>query len=72
MPNSGAEMIGPAREHLAHLMAWTLQQGLTVFEMLRMPFYHPTLEEGLRTALRDAARKIRPDARRRELAFRHR
>jgi len=55
----GAEMIGPAGEHLAHLMAWALQQKLTVFEMLRMPFYHPVVEEGLRTALRDAARKVR-------------
>ena len=40
-------------------MAWALQQKLTVFEMLRMPFYHPVVEEGLRTALRDAARKTR-------------
>lgn len=54
----GAEMIGPGGEHLAHLMAWALQQKLTVFEMLRMPFYHPVLEEGLRTALRDASRKV--------------
>jgi dihydrolipoamide dehydrogenase len=23
-----------------------------------MPFYHPTVEEGLRTALRDAARQL--------------
>lgn len=55
----GAEMIGPGGEHLAHLMAWSLQRRLTVFEMLRMPFYHPTLEEGLRAALRDAARKVK-------------
>jgi dihydrolipoamide dehydrogenase len=54
----GAEMIGPAGEHLAHLMAWALQQELTIFDMLRMPFYHPTVEEGLRAALRDAAGKI--------------
>jgi dihydrolipoamide dehydrogenase len=31
---------------------------LTVDEMLRMPFYHPVVEEGLRTALRDAAVKL--------------
>lgn len=66
----GAEMIGPAGEHLAHLMAWALQQELTVFEMLRMPFYHPVIEEGLRTALRDAARKVRPQTARLEVAFR--
>jgi dihydrolipoamide dehydrogenase len=26
--------------------------------MLEMPFYHPVIEEGLRTALRDAAAKL--------------
>lgn len=49
----GAEAFGPSVEHLAHLMAWSLQQGMTVAQMLEMPFYHPTIEEGLRTALRD-------------------
>lgn len=65
----GAEMIGPAGEHLGHLMAWALQQEMTVFEMLRMPFYHPVVEEGLRDALRDAARKARSGARKLEVAF---
>lgn len=55
----GAEMAGPAGEHLGHLMAWALQRGLTVGEMLGLPFYHPSVEEGLRAALRDAARKLR-------------
>jgi dihydrolipoamide dehydrogenase len=27
---------------------------LTVDAMVEMPFYHPVVEEGLRTALRDA------------------
>jgi dihydrolipoamide dehydrogenase len=38
-------------EHLAHLLTWAIQQSLTVTELLAMPFYHPVLEEGLRTAL---------------------
>jgi len=50
----GAEMIGPDAEHLAHLLAWAHQLQLTVAEMLKLPFYHPVVEEGLRTALRDA------------------
>jgi len=54
----GAEWIGPDAEHIAHLLAWGLQMKLTVDEMLRMPFYHPVVEEGLRTALRDAATKL--------------
>jgi len=54
----GAEMIGPDAEHLAHLLAWALQMRLTVAQMLEMPFYHPVVEEGLRTALRDAQAKL--------------
>ncbi len=49
----GAEIFGPAAEHLAHLLAWSHQQGMTIPAMLDMPFYHPVIEEGVRTALRD-------------------
>jgi dihydrolipoamide dehydrogenase len=55
----GAEMIGPAAEHLGHLLAWALQNQNTIAEMLEMPFYHPVIEEGLRTALRDLDAKLR-------------
>jgi len=48
----GAEMVGPRAENIAHLLAWALQSRLTVGEMLERPFYHPVLEEGVRTALR--------------------
>lgn len=54
----GAEMIGPSAEHIGHLLAWAVQQSLTVAQMLDMPFYHPVIEEGVRTALRDAAAKL--------------
>lgn len=54
----GAEMVGPSAEHIGHLLAWAVQQELTVARMLEMPFYHPVIEEGLRTALRDAAAKL--------------
>ncbi|MFO1140970.1 MAG: dihydrolipoyl dehydrogenase [Amaricoccus sp.] len=50
----GAEMVGPRAEHLAHLLAWAHQQMLTVPAMLDLPFYHPVIEEGVRTALREA------------------
>ena len=56
----GAEMIGPAAEHIGHLLAWALQQRQTVLQMLASPFYHPTVEEGLRTALRDLEKHLRP------------
>jgi dihydrolipoamide dehydrogenase len=55
----GAEMVGPDAEHIGHLLAWALQAGMTVSQMLEMPFYHPVVEEGLRTALRDLAARIK-------------
>lgn len=51
----GGEMFGPDVEHLAHLLAWAVQLSLTAKDVLALPFYHPTVEEGLRTALRDIA-----------------
>ncbi|MDO9449776.1 MAG: dihydrolipoyl dehydrogenase [Rugosibacter sp.] len=54
----GAEMCAPAAEHMAHLLALAIDQALTVHEILRMPFYHPVLEEGLRTALRGLAKQL--------------
>ena len=55
----GAEMFGPAAEHIGHLLAWSAQQHLRVADMLDMPFYHPVIEEGLRTALRDLNHKLK-------------
>jgi len=55
----GAEMLAPGAEHLAHLLAWALQAGMTVAQMLEMPIYHPVIEEGLRTALHELDAKLR-------------
>ncbi|MGB5258248.1 MAG: dihydrolipoyl dehydrogenase [Woeseiaceae bacterium] len=54
----GAEMVGPRAEHIAHLLAWSHQSHMTISQMLAMPFYHPVIEEGLRTALRDACHHL--------------
>jgi dihydrolipoamide dehydrogenase len=54
----GAELIAPRGENLAHLLSWSIQQGLTVQQMLRMPFYHPVIEEALQAALGDLERKL--------------
>jgi len=53
----GAEMFGPAAEHIGHLLSWAVQQQLSVDTILDMPFYHPVIEEGVRTAFRDAKAK---------------
>ena len=54
----GAEIMAPRGEHMAHLLSWSLAAGITAHQALAMPFYHPVVEEGLRTALRDLAGKI--------------
>ncbi len=54
----GAEMFGPAAEHIGHLLSWAVQQKLSVDEILDMPFYHPVIEEGVRTAFRDALQQL--------------
>jgi dihydrolipoamide dehydrogenase len=67
----GAEMIGPRVEHMAHLLAWVAQERVTVTRALQMPVYHPVVEEGMRTALRDLARKLKVtgECRAEDLAF---
>jgi dihydrolipoamide dehydrogenase len=61
----GAEMFGPRVEHTAHLLAWAVQNRLTAVDALAMPVYHPVVEEGIRTALRDlcARLELRPPER---------
>lgn len=47
----GASMCCVKAEHLAHLISWSIQHGMTVFDMLKMPYYHPVIEEALQAAL---------------------
>ncbi len=55
----GASMVAPGGEHLAHLLAWAIQEKQTVLDLLQMPFYHPTVEEGLQAALRDLKKQLK-------------
>jgi len=54
----GAELFAPEGEHLAHLLVWAVSLKLTAREALALPFYHPVLEEGMRTAIRDLANQV--------------
>ncbi|MGV6827264.1 MAG: dihydrolipoyl dehydrogenase [bacterium] len=54
----GAEMISPKGENLGHLLAWALEQEMTVGQMIQMPFYHPVLEEALQAALNSVYHKV--------------
>jgi dihydrolipoamide dehydrogenase len=49
---TGAVLFGPAMDHIAHLLAWAIERGATAANVLDLPFYHPTFEEGLKPALR--------------------
>jgi dihydrolipoamide dehydrogenase len=49
----GACMAAPHGEHLGHLLNWCIEQQLTILQMVRMPFYHPVLEEAIQPVLRD-------------------
>ena len=55
---TGATMAGPAVEHSAHLIAWAIQSGWTATEVLDLPFYHPTFEEGMKGALRSICAEV--------------
>ncbi len=59
-------MVAPEAASLAHILALAVERQTTVAQMLQMPFYHPTLEEGMETALHDAAANLgvayRPEA----------
>jgi len=64
----GAALCAPSGDHLAHLLALAVEQRLAVFDLLSMPFYHPVLEEGLRTALRNAGKQVEDSPERSDLA----
>lgn len=63
----GAELCAPSGEHLAHLIALAIDRDMTVHDFLRFPFYHPVIEEGLRSALRKIAKQL-PDTGESDLA----
>lgn len=54
----GASMCCVKAENLAHLICWSIQCGMTVFDMLKMPFYHPVIEEALQAALYNVLSKL--------------
>ncbi len=54
----GASLIASHGEHLTHLLAWAVQRGETAEQLLELPYYHPTMEELLQSALKDVARQV--------------
>lgn len=54
----GGELVMPSAEHICHLLTWVVAQELTVEQVLKMPFYHPVLEEAVESALVLLAEKL--------------
>jgi dihydrolipoamide dehydrogenase len=55
---TGATLVGPGMDHIAHLLVWAIDRGETATGLLELPFYHPTFEEGLKTALRAICKAV--------------
>lgn len=55
---TGGCLAVPEGEHLALLIAWAIETKQTAMQLLEMPIYHPTYEEGMRTALREICGRI--------------
>ena len=54
----GGAMVAVKGESLGHLLAWAVQQGLTVAEALQLPYYHPVIEEALQGAFNNLLEKV--------------
>ena len=55
----GASMVAPDAEYIGHILAMAITNDMSIKDMLDTPFYHPTILEGLRTALRDVQRMMK-------------
>lgn len=54
---AGADLAVPGGDHIAHLLVWAIANGATAKDILTLPFYHPTVEEGLKPPLRALCQK---------------
>jgi dihydrolipoamide dehydrogenase len=56
----GAEIVSVDGEHLAHLMAWAIEQNMTASQLSKMPTYHPVVEEALSACIDALTRQLTP------------
>jgi dihydrolipoamide dehydrogenase len=47
----GGELFMPYAEHFTHLLAWAVENEMTVLDLVKMPFYHPVLEEAIQAGI---------------------
>ncbi len=56
---TGATLLAPGMDHIGHLLAWAIQRGETAPALLDLPVYHPTFQEGLKSALREICAAVK-------------
>lgn len=54
----GGEMVMPHAEHFTHLLTWAVAQNMTILDLVKMPFYHPVLEEAIQGAINELAEQL--------------
>jgi dihydrolipoamide dehydrogenase len=54
----GGELVMPHAEHFTHLLTWAVAQEMTVLNLLKMPYYHPVLEEAIESAFTELAKNL--------------
>jgi len=57
-PHPSAEIVGPEAGELIHCFSGPLAMKATVFDILKAPWYHPTLAEILTYPLEEIAEQI--------------
>lgn len=58
----GAEIVSVDGEHLAHLIAWSIEQNLTATQLSKMPTYHPVVEEALSACVDSLTHQLQPQS----------
>ncbi len=56
----GGELIMPYAEHFTHLLTWAVENEMTVQELVKMPFYHPVLEEAIQSTIYQLFKALYP------------
>jgi len=54
----GATLVSVKGENVSHLLAWAIQTGLNVFDIVKLPFYHPVIEEALQACFYNVLSKL--------------
>jgi dihydrolipoamide dehydrogenase len=54
----GGELVMPHAEHFTHLLTWAVEQQMDVLSLVKMPYYHPVLEEAIESALNELAKVL--------------